>query len=441
MNALPEQRQLIKTFILTTTVMLVVTMAVISIFYILIPKNNFTINQNILGSLGWATLASSTIYVSLAYKKECFFIFFLFIIIGFFTKAYLEPISDQIDHLYRTQEKCRNTGSVLKLNRGLWQYSMNSLLLCESKDEIHNPEKKLFFIDILHGLYISFASTVLYTVSRNSGLPAKWSFLSVLIAVLFMGTNKFSYFRYYSYGPSFTSICIYWTWISFFFFSKEKNKLLYGTLFFILIAPVILVNHVQELIFLSFILLFWLILNLTEKIYSSKKTSHYFWLWAATVFSFFFIFPQFQFFQNFFHSLINTAYPYSISNLWEKNQNVVYYWNSIHVMGKIWIPQYRVAETIGIMGLAPLALAPLIYFCNQGHFPKSEQIRIILLGCLPFLTLCSPLCHYIWATHVQLPVYYRIAYSSLFWITIVYFLYLTEICLKKYFTRRPAQNT
>ena len=107
-------------------------------------------------------------------------------------------------------------------------------------------------------------------------------------------------------------------------------------------------------------------------------------------------------------------------------------------MGKIWIPQYRVPETIGIMGLAPLALAPLLYLCNQGYFQRSAQIRIILLGCLPFLTLCTPLCHYIWATHVQLPVYYRIAYSSLFWITIAYFLYFTEIWLKNYSNHKPA---
>ena len=120
-----------------------------------------------------------------------------------------------------------------------------------------------------------------------------------------------------------------------------------------------------------------------------------------------------------------------MANIWEKNQSIVYYWNNIHIMGKIWIPQYRVPDTIGIMGLAPLILAPILFFCNRGQFSNSMQARIILLGVLPFLVLCTPLAHYIWAAHVQIPVYYRIAYSSLYWVPIGYFLYLSELWIKK----------
>lgn len=433
MNSLPGRPQPVKFFLLTTIILFVVIMAGISIAYALTPINRFTVGRNFLGLLGWTTLTASTIYISLKHRKECFFIFLLFFTFGFFSKAYLEPISDQLDHLCRTQEKCRNIDDGGRINRGLWQYNMNSLFICDGEKKVFCPEKKLFYLDILHGLYIAFASTILYTLSRNAGLPEKWSFLSVVIAVLFMGTDKFSYFRYYSYAPSFTSFCAYWVWVSAFFFSNDKKTIILGFLFFIPIAAVIAVNHIQELVFLTYIIFFWTIAILTEKIlFFEKKTLSF--LWILTIFLFFFFFPQLQLFENIFNLL-----PFS--NLWEKNQNIVYHWKDIHVMGKIWISQYRVLSTIGLMGLASLILTPLMFLCNQGRFSKSVLARVTLLGVLPFLIFCTPLCHYIWAAHVQIPVYYRVAYSSLFWIPIAYFLYFIEICIKKYWDRRIGLNS
>ena len=160
-NSFSAQRRPIKAFLLTTTVLLVVTMAGISIAYIATPTSHFTISQPILGWIGWATLTTSTLYVSFKFKKECLIIFFIFFIFGFFSKAYLEPVSDQIDHLRRTYDKCRNIDTGERLNTGLWQYSMNSLFLCDSEKKVHSPKKILFNIDVLHGLYISFASTIL----------------------------------------------------------------------------------------------------------------------------------------------------------------------------------------------------------------------------------------------------------------------------------------
>lgn len=415
-------------------------MAWISIIFITTPRNTFTINPFFLGLTGWATLLTSTMYISLAYKKECFFIFFFFLIFGFFSKAYLEPLSDQVDHLHFThQHICKNFDNGGRLDAGLWQYNMNSLLLCEKGKKTMPPEVKLFLIDILHGLYLAFASTILYCLSRNSGLPAKWSFLSVIIAMLFMGTNKYSYFRYYSYGPSFTSLCIYWLWTSTFFFSKNSKNIIYGILLFIPATVILLVNHMQESVFLTFILLFWLIINLTEKIRLSKNKNKNILIWASIIFLFFFLFPQFQWAQKIFHSIINFS-PISISSIWENNRGLVYYWNNIHIMGKIWIPQYRVMDTIGIMGFIPLILTPLLFFCKQGCFSNSAQNRIILLGTLPFFIYCTPLCHYLWAAHVQSYVYYRIAYISLFWIIIAYFLYRIELWILNHLKTKFAPN-
>lgn len=434
MNSLQAHRAQVKVFLLATTIFLVVLIAILSMIYFTTPRYNFTINQAFLGWIGWVTLTISTLLVSFKYKKECFFVFLLFFTFGFFSKAYLEPVSDQIDHLCRTQEKCRNIDTGDRVNRGLWQYNMNSLFLCDGETTNKSPENKLFSLDILHGLYISFASTILYTISRNTGLPAKWSFFSVIIAILFMGTNKFSYFRYYSYGPSFTSLCIYYLWISFFFFSDSKKAIILGLFLLLPLIIIILVNHLQEAVFLIFISSFWVIFCLTEKLYCLKNKNNILLPWTIILLSLFFIFPQFQWFEKIFSLL-------PISNIWEKNQSIVYYWNSIHIMGKIWLPQYRVADTVGLLGFAPLALTPLILLFNQSIFSKSMLARIILLGILPFLIFCIPFYHYIWVAHVQIPVYYRIAYSSLFWVPIASFFYQVEILIKNHLNFRLKSDS
>lgn len=434
MVLLPAQRQPLKIFLVATTVLLVTIMAVISIVYIVTPRFHFTINQTVLGWLGWATLTTSSLYISLKYKKECLFIFLAFFIFGFFSKAYLEPASDQIDHLYRTHEKCRNIDNGTRLNTGLWQYGMNSVFLCEGDKKLQLPEYKLFAIDILHGLYLGFASTILYTISRNAGLPAKWSLLSVIISAIFMGTNKFSYFRYYSYGPSFTSLCIYWIWISTFFFSNRRKMIFYGLAVSLPLFTIIAVNHIQEAVFLIFLLSFWIIINATEKISYSKNNYLNLTLWIVVIFLSFYIFPQFKDVQEAIQII-----PFK--NMWEKNLNVVYYWNNIHVTGKIWQPQYRVTETIGLMGFLPLAISPLLFFANKEKIPTSTAARVTLLGFLPFLVFCTPLFHYLWVAHVKIPVYYRIAYSSLFWIPICYFLYTAETLYQSFWTRRRVQDS
>lgn len=442
MNSFLLKRQPVKIILMTTTVLLIVLMAGISIVNIATPRNNFTISPLFLGFLGWTTLITSTFYVSFTYKKECLFILFSFFIFGFLSKAYLEPVSDQLNHLYLTHHQiCKNIDTGARIDGGLWHYSMNSLFLCENPGKILDPEKKLLNIDILHGLYISFSSAILYSVSRSAGLPAKWSFLSVIIALFFMGTNKFSYFRYYSYGPAFTSHCIYWLWISAFFFSRERRKIIYGILLLIPTIIILTVNHLQGIVFLIFLSFFWIIILLTEKIYHSKKWCRITLLWFFILFSIFFLLPQLKWVQNVFHSFLNVFFPIPIANFWDRNQSIVYYWNNIHIMGKIWLPQHRVPNTLGLMGLAPLVLTPLLFVCNQGNFSKFLQTRIILVGILPFLILCTPLCHYIWAAHVQLPVYYRIVYCSLFWIPIVYFLYLTERCIDNLLNRKFNPNS
>ena len=118
------------------------------------------------------------------------------------------------------------------------------------------------------------------------------------------------------------------------------------------------VNHIQEAVFLIFILFIWITINLTEKIYQSEYKHRNLSIWFTTLFLFFFIFPQMQWAQKIFNIV-------PIQNIWEKNQNIVYHWKNIHIMGKIWISYYRVPETIGAIGLFPLILTPIIWFNNK----------------------------------------------------------------------------
>ena len=108
-------------------------------------------------------------------------------------------------------------------------------------------------------------------------------------------------------------------------------------------------------------------------------------------------------------------------------------------MGKIWIPFYRVPETIGVIGLAPLILCPIIWLNNKTIISQFLKIRVIALGIVPFLVFCTPLLHHIWVSFVKIPVYYRIAYSSLFWITVAYFLYIIETHIVHHLNRKSAR--
>ena len=421
-----KYRKNVSFFLLFLTILLVVIMATISLAYITIPRHQFSIELFTIGVIGWLAVSCATLYLSLKYAKECLVIFVVFFALGFSTQAYLEPVSDQLDHLNRTYGKCDNIDYYgTKFNGGLWQYNMNGVLLCQTRNTHFSPADVLKFVDILHALYIGIGCVILFLIGRISGLPPRWSFLAVCIALFFMGTNKFSYFRYYSYAPSFTSILIYWLWIGFFFFKKSVSNIITGTIFAILSVIILSVNHLQEAVFLAYILIIWIVFNITEKIICLQKNKYFLFSWGTILFLFFYLLPQYSGFQDIVSSFFMT-------DLWDKNQNVVYYWNNFYIFGRIWEQKYRVIETTGIMGFIPLILSPFVIYWNQNKFTLSTRVRISLLGVLPLLMICTPLFHYVWVSNVYIGVYYRIIYSSLFWYTIVLFFYSIEIWISQY---------
>jgi hypothetical protein len=93
-------------------------------------------------------------------------------------------------------------------------------------------------------------------------------------------------------------------------------------------------------------------------------------------------------------------------------------------MGKIW--DYRVIDTLGIMGVVPLLLSIFYFWPDFMKDDMDKKSRIFILGILPFIGFCIPLYHFIWVSNSPVTLYYRLCYSSMFWLSITYFLYHME---------------
>ena len=412
--------KIIDQFILTALICLILFATIISIIYIKSPSRSFPLDAFHVGFLGWTTLGVSTIYLSRNFFRESWILFAVIFILAFKTQAYLEPMSDQIDHLYRSYEKCENIDRGGRFNKGLWQYSMNSIFMCDTKSDNSSPVNVLFRLDTLHAFYISFGCLILFIIGKESGLPAKWSMFSVFLALFFMGTNKFSYFRYYSYGPSFTSIIVYWSWIAFYFFKKDMKSFLLGISSGLLITISLSVNHLQEACFLLFIIFFYIIINLINFI--SKK---YDLLTSRAIIVFFllilfFIVPQTSWFADLFNHL-------SIKNYFNENKKYIFFLGDYHLWGNISDNSLRVSESLGALGYSGAIISALLIFIKKTEKDWIIFLKVSVLGSLAFLIFLTPLCNYIWMNNVKISVYYRAAYSSLFWLPITWFLYIIDM--------------
>jgi hypothetical protein len=80
----------------------------------------------------------------------------------------------------------------------------------------------------------------------------------------------------------------------------------------------------------------------------------------------------------------------------------------------------------------PILLAPL--FCFRKLIVANQDIKwhLLLLGVLPLLVYCLPLLNFIWLSNcIALPgyirYYYRISYSSLFWLPVAFIMYQVSL--------------
>ncbi len=393
----------------------------------------------ILGGIAWVTFSLSIVCCAEKHLPEALLVALTFFVAGKVSGPFLEPPSDPLEHLRRVYEwNCGKVADAMpRSNRGLWHYSMVGDLLCPGGEQVQ-PEKQLQRIDNAHGFVWALSAVALFVLSLRAGLPGRWALLSVVISFLFFGTNRFSYFRYYSFAPSFSSLLIYWLWTGAFFFTHRMRRISVGLFFGLLALPILWVNHHQEAVFLGFIVIVWLLMNFffvvleIGNISSTLRKSRRIVIGMTCVLSCFavgWLLPQTQFFRHCLEQFFVRDFVHNIDQL-------ALFWHGWYVGPKF--TGFRVFDTLGIEGILMGFLA-LFYFW-PGLLPgeTEQKTRIFILGALPFMGYFIPLFHFIWSSNVKIPTYYRLCYASMFWLFFADFLYRTG---QRLFQRESNQVT
>ncbi len=380
-----------------------------------------------IGVIGWLTLIITIAYLGFSCWKQLLLIGLFFFCSGYLTGPYLEPPSDPLEHTRFAYRFCEKNSQELKLiSDDLWHYSMMTVFMCNSARS-QDPDHTLLHLDLLNGAIWSILMCGLFILTRSAGVPARWALIGAVIAFLFMGTNRFSYFSYYSFSAGASSLLICWLWTAMFFFQKNGKSILVGVTCFLICLPVLLSNHKQEAVFLSFITAVWLLINAHQRIWQllrqagfrnpegSRNPIRY--TYILLVFSVFFLLPQFEWFQKFFTMTF-------IGNKWDANQDLVYSVHGIHLFGKIWAN--RVFETFGLLGWMPILLIVPFFWPGLFSVDTDRRNRCLLLWLLPIIGYGVPLFHFIWASNVDAGVYYRLTYCSMAWVPITFFFHQLE---------------
>lgn len=410
-------------------------LALVSVNHLAPFSDLLLISTKTAGFLAWAAFALTLCRLGQQYWKELLVVFLLFFSVGWLVGPFLEPPGDPLDHLAASYAMCGKTLHEIpqKTNEGLWQYSMVSNILCHERYSL-SPGKVLQRIDLVNGLLFGGGASTLLVVALRAGFRVHWAFFSVCLAFLFMGSNRFSYFSYYSLAPSFTSMWIYWLWIACFFFKSEKRNVVPALLVAIMMLPVLIVNHIQEVFFLALICSVWLgnILMTTVVTFFAEKgplrQNPTWWLFLAAVLVALFIMPQLSVSQE----LLRQFFVY---DRWQEHQQTLLTWKGWYFIGKIWM--FRINDTLGAFGFLPILLVPVFMFPKAIAPDFEGQWRVLILGLMPFIIYCVPLVTFIWTSNLPtVEVYYRACYTSLFWLPVSLVLYSlqvhTGVLLEKY---------
>ena len=389
------------------------------------------LSTRFLGFLGWGTALVTIFCLGRGHLRAIGSVALLFFLLGLVIGSYLEPPADPLEHLRRIhEENCgKMADEVAPVNRGLWHYSMAGLVLCTDAAQV-KPVRMLWKIRIVNGLFWALASAVLFLVAIKIGLPHRWSFLSILICFLFFGTNRFSYFRYYSLAPTFTSMFIYWLWGVYLVMQENRRRFLLLAFCGMFFLPVLWTNHRQEGVFLVLLLGIAILVNVWLSLAERGNTCHQAgtgtkvrcWGPLAAYILFLFIIlallPQSADFRAWLAGV-------SIRHL-----GAEYYKYTWHFRHGLYLGgtshALRVRDTLGITGqvLGPVLI--LYFWPGLVRFPVERKLRITLLAILPFIGYYTPFLHLIWASNVYVAEYYRLCYASMFWLLFSHFLYGLE---------------
>lgn len=394
------------------------------------------VSTTMLGYLAWLCILSSLVTLSRRFLLQATGIFLFFCAVGVWFGPFLEPPADPFEHLRRIHGFCEKTAEqVPVVNGGFWHYSMAGTVICTHSsgdtDETRS-DGYLARIDWLHGIIQGILLTSLFICGKCSGLPTRWAIFSTAVAFLFFGTNRFGFFRYYSFGPTSSSLLIYWLWISFFFFKTKQREIIAGVIAALFLVPILWVNHYQEVFFLAFLVLVWLLLNFYEFLFCTSNRIP--WLktgygqekklliiirtmYCAIVGVIFFVMPQIKFFTLWLSTFFRRP-------LFFHNQHAIVQWHGLMLFGKVW--SLRINDTFTFIGLLILLMAVPFFMPGLVRKETGVKVRVFLLAILPFIGYFVPLINYIWISNVKIAVYYRLCYSSLFWLFFAYFLWGLE---------------
>ena len=390
------------------------------------------LSGQLLGWLGWFTAVLAVVVYGRGHLVEITSLAVSFFLLGTLLGSFLEPPADPLEHLRRIHEcSCGKTvEDIPRSNRGLWQYSMAGTVLCVRDREKIVPAAMLHRINIVNGMFWALGSSVLFILGMKAGLPVRWSLFSVLTCFLFFGTNRFSYFRYYSLAPTFTSLCIYWFWIALFFFRKKARDIVSGLVIALSALPVIWVNHNQEAVFLFFVIMLWLSILCIEwrtipvpvGLLKSKPSSlsglfSVRFLFCCSLFLTLWLLPQST-------SFLHWLSRFFSRGQWPHYQSLYVQWHGLYIGGKI--AGFRIMDTLGNISIASLVLAIPYFHFKCFNRRAGMRARLFILAILPFIVYFTPFLHFVWSSNVRAAEYYRFCYATAFWLFFSHFLFGIE---------------
>lgn len=414
-----------------TFVVFFILTLLISIQYQFGTFGNVDIPVYIVSAVGWATLLLVFPLLSRGFFKELLVVFFLFFLVGFAFGPFLEPPSDPLEHLRRIYAACdastanwfpRQVQGDVSSSIGLWHYSMSSSILCDNFF-YDSPELKLTKIHLLHGILLGVLISAIYVMGKRAGLISRWAFFGCLTAFLFMGTNSFSYFRYYSFSPGYTSMLFCWLWVAGFFFKNRLRDTLLGGVVTLAGSVILWTNHFQEAVFLFLIFFSYLLANMypwlerlsnylagLPKLYGGDLVKIRRLLRCGLTLFFvivFFVLPQIEMFRAFISEFF-------IKNLWSENQELVLSYKDYYFLGKFW--EFRAEKTFTSIAVVIVIFGIIYYNSRIIKYPEEYKNRIVILSLLPLFVYLVPLACFMWVSHVQVSEFYRVCYVSMYWL-------------------------
>lgn len=320
---------------------------------------------------------------------------FVFIIYQYFLGAYMEIPSDVVGvHFYRISQIIYSNSSLTN-NSNFYNYANNSSLFfyffSASLIQLTSFLNSMYLqIDITYTILLtifmySFYNFINYFVKSNY-----YTALSILLSGTIFGISCYSYFKYYTFAPTFIAFIFFFESIILFYESKNKvNKIPY-VIGIILLCIQSFIFHKQELLFILLFIYFLLI--------PKAKILFIMGIPAILLISFMMIKPNFS---NFY----STIHYYNIGEI--KNIKIVV----AKILPFIYNNHFTQVFNITSIGIIFLSIFPLV--CRKMKiFEDDNQKQIFYFSFFPIFILLYPLTCTLLTIGLNEFVSYRILYSS-----------------------------